>query len=408
MNVQSLAYILDYFMSEGMRKIMKTTIYIFTLLLMVATIGCSDVGFEGLPKISCSDVGRDQNTDCISFDGTIRVSFTFGIGDVDILFVDDNSGSMSIEQSKMANAFPNFINNVANLFYRIAIITTDVSTSPGNATPRPANGMGKFQDGQFLEFTTEQKVPTGLYVVDNETPNVAGLFRGTIQRKETLDCDTNGYNPIYCPSPDERGIYAANLAIKRGDNRFFRSGAHLAVVILSDEDERSAGGQPGYPVLESDDLAESLVINTASLYPTKSLSVHSIITNDANCLSQQTHTLPNGNKLLGFIGYQYMKLSSPSSSMLSIGNLVPGHTGTICTNDFGSQMGDIGAAIQNRTFDAPKKLSCTPDAETIQIVTNPAGYEGQINYSIDSQDKVHFSNLPFGVKVTFSYDCPRF
>lgn len=394
---------------------MKMTIQIVSVLLLAgALLGCSDVGFEGLPKISCDDVSRDQNTNCFTQDGFIRVSFTFGIGDVDILFVDDNSGSMSVEQNKMANAFPNFMSNVANLFYRIAIITTDVSASIiktagaslNNQTPRAANGMGKYQDGKFLEFTNEQKIPSGLYVVDNDTPNVAGLFRGTIKRQETLDCDANGYNLSFCPSPDERGIYAANLAIKRGDSRFFRPGAHLAIVILSDEDERSAGGLPDYP-LESDDLAESLVINTASVYPTKSISVHSIITNDETCRIQQEVALSNGSFLRGYIGYEYMKLSSPSSAMLSIGNLVPGHTGTICTNDFGAQMGNIGAAIQNRTFEAPKKLACTPSPESIQIVTNPSGYE-QIDYYIDTENKVHFDSLPLGVKVTFSYECPRF
>lgn len=387
----------------------KTKSYLSALFLVGTIAGCSDVGFDSLPKISCGDVSPDQNTNCVGFDGIIRVSFTFGIGDVDILFVDDNSGSMSVEQKKMAAAFPNFMNSVANLFYRISIITTDVSASPGNATPRAANGMGKFQDGQFLEFTDTQKNPSGLFVIDNDTPNVAELFRGTIERKESLDCDASGYNPTYCPSSDERGIYAANLAIKRGDSRFFRPGAHLAVVILSDEDERSAGGQSGYPILEADDLAESLVINTASKYPTKSLSVHSIITNDENCRAQQTQYSTTGVwPLKGFIGYQYMKLSSPSSAMLAIGNLVVGRTGTICTNDFGAQMGNIGAAIEDRTFDAPKQLACAPSPETIRIVTNPSGYESQITYTIDSQNKVHFSNLPFGVKVTFSYDCPRF
>jgi hypothetical protein len=392
----------------------KTYVYLFMLLsFALLNTGCSDVGFDALPKLSCDDVGRDQDTDCFTDPNNITVSFTFGIGDVDILFVNDNSGSMYVEQAKMANAFPNFLTNISNLFYRIAIITTDVSASivngVPNTTPRAANGMGAFQDGKLLEFKTEAGVASGLFAIDYNTPNVTTLFRGTIKRNETLVCDSNNYRADFCPSSDERGIYAANLAIDRGDKKCIREGAHLALVILSDEDERSAGGMPGYPILESKDLPESLVLNIAQKYPTKSFSVHSIVTNNETCKQQQTQTTTNTMfPLLGFIGYQYMKLSSPSSSMLALGNLVAGNTGTICTSDFGAQMGDIGSKIRDRTFDAPKKLACMPDEETISIVTNPVGYENQIDFTIDSQRKVRFSNLPIGVKVTFTYTCPRY
>ena len=52
----------------------------------------------------------------------------------------------------MGNAFPNFLNRISNLYYNIAIITTDVYASPNNSTPKSANGFGAFQDGKFLNF----------------------------------------------------------------------------------------------------------------------------------------------------------------------------------------------------------------------------------------------------------------
>jgi hypothetical protein len=125
------------------------TIYIIAPLILsgILTISaCSDVGFQSLPKLSCDDIGRDQSTQCTNKPDVVSVSFTFGVGDVDILFVDDNSGSMFVEQEKMAAAFPNFFQQISNLFYRIAIITTDVSASPNNTTLRAANGNGTFQD----------------------------------------------------------------------------------------------------------------------------------------------------------------------------------------------------------------------------------------------------------------------
>ena len=96
------------------------------LSISAAVVGCSDVGFESVPKISCDGLNRDQDTSCYSSPNSLTISFSFRVGDVDILFVDDNSGSMYVEQQKMANAFPNFIANISNLFYQIAIINTDV------------------------------------------------------------------------------------------------------------------------------------------------------------------------------------------------------------------------------------------------------------------------------------------
>jgi hypothetical protein len=388
-------------------KVIKVALIIIGVGLIA--VGCSDVGFESIPKLSCEDVARDQSTTCFTSPQTVSVSFTFGVGDVDILFIDDNSGSMFAEQQKMANAFPNFLNRLSNLFYQIAIITTDVSASPGNTVLRAANGNGKFQDGKFLEFTDEQKKASGLYIINRETPNVEQLFRGTIKRQESLDCDSSGFNPQSCPSQDERGIYAANLAIERGNKKFFRPGAHLALVILSDEDERSQGGKLGYPALESLDQPEVLIQKMKKLYPTKSLSVHSIVTNDETCRRSQTQSSATGVwPTLGFIGEQYIKLSNPSQEFMDYGNIVQGVVGSICATDYGAQLGNIGSNISNNTLDAPKKLACTPKQDSISIVTNPAGLEGQIQYNIDEQNKIAFYNLPLGAKITFSYDCPRY
>jgi hypothetical protein len=386
------------------------TAIVLMALVVTSLTGCSKVGFQSIPKLSCDKVTRDQNTACFAGASSITVTFSFGVGDVDILFIDDNSGSMFAEQKKMANAFPNFLSQISNLFYHIGIITTDVSASPGNTVSKAANGNTAFQDGKLLEFTDEQKNKSGLFVIDRNTPNVAGLFRGSIQRDESIACDAHGFSAAYCPSDDERGIYAANLAIKRGDKRFFRSGAHLAVVVLSDEDERSQGGTvAGSKPLELNDLPDTLVKNLAALYPTKSMSVHSIITNDQPCRSQQTQSSPNGIwPTLGFIGEQYKLLSAPSAGLMALGNIITGEVGSICAADYGAQLTSIGANIQTNTFGAPKQLACLPDPTTIHVVTSPTGFENQIAYSIDAQNKVVFSNLPIGVQVSFSYDCPKF
>lgn len=381
---------------------------IVSLVCFIAA-GCSDVGFESIPKLSCSDVSRDQNTTCVNSPNTVTVSFTFGAGEVDILFVDDNSGSMFVEQEKMANAFQNFISNISNLFYQIAIITTDVSASAGNNVAKSANGNGAFQDGKFLEFTDESGNKSGKYIIDQDTANADSLFRGTIKRYETLYCDGSGFQKAYCPSDDERGIYALNQAIVRGNSKFFRPGAHAAFVILADEDERSHGGLNGGLPLEPNDLPETLVANMKKYYPTKSFSVHSIVTNNETCRQQQTQTSSSGIwPTYGVIGQQYMKLSSPSQALLDFGNIMYGTVGSICLSNYASQLSSISDHIKTNTLDAPKQLACTPNPGSTRLVTNPPGYESQIGTIIDDQNKAYFYNLPLGVKVTFSYDCEKY
>src|SRR5688572_31882168 len=52
----------------------------------------------------------------------------------DILFVVDNSGSMADDQRRLAASFDAFINqlsSVPNANYRIAVVTTDLSTPGG-------------------------------------------------------------------------------------------------------------------------------------------------------------------------------------------------------------------------------------------------------------------------------------
>jgi hypothetical protein len=84
--------------------------------------------------------------------------------------------------------------------------------------------------------------------------------------------------------------------------------------------------------------------------------------------------------------------------------------GSICNTDYGSQLSSIGSYIRNNTENSPKQLACMPDANTINVITSPAGYENQVlnNMRIDSENRATFYNLPLGVQVTFSYECPRF
>lgn len=315
-----MAYILDY-LRVGKEKYMgKKHLLILILVSFGSLWACSDVGFRSLPSQACIDFndGGDQNC-TIGPDGVNTFEVSFRTGDVDIIVVNDNSGSMYHKQQKMSERFGTFIQSIDHLFYQVAMITTDISKHPSSFLnePRPANGFGAFQDGKFLEFLNSSGQGTGRKILrwEDGTEYNTELFRTTVQRDETLMCEESDHHALHCPSGDERGIYALNLAVNRNEQNFFRPGAHLAVIILSDEDVRSNGGHPTNSVwqLQTNDLPETFLENMQNRFSSKTVSVHSVIIrpNDSVCLAQNRETLPNGNEISGQYGRYYAELSRP-------------------------------------------------------------------------------------------------
>lgn len=351
-----------------------------TCLFAAFSLGCSPVKFD--KSSSCGQFGNEAckatpgDTDdpkLKHIDTEIRIARP----QADILFINDNSGSMSFEQSKMSERFPDFIESLGSIDYRIAITTTDVDPSKPNSTD-------PLKNGNFIEFGN------GSNVLTPDLSNIAQLFSDAIKRPETLTCEDSDFEK--CPSPDERGIYAANLAVSRGDTDFFREKSHLAVVILSDEDERSRGGEiAGYP-LEDNDLPETFVKNVKDRFgKSKSLAVHAIIVKpgDTACLNEQN----SQTGVRGFEGHTYAELA----------NLTDGRIGSICASDYGAEMGAIGASVVDAVNAID--LACSPvdDEISVSVTPEPAGLE--ITLDKDGK-KIRFNQtLPPDTKVRLVYDC---
>lgn len=157
-----------------------------------------------------------------------------GCAKIDILFVVDNSGSMSQEQANLATNFPQFISVIeaSGLDYRVAITTTGMnytynqSTFPGGPT-LPSSQTGG-DNGALLQ-------PSGCNMsrrwIQLGDPDPAGTFACA------ANVGTSG------PS-DEMPLAAMRAAfddrIADGTNAGFRRpDALLAVVVLTDENDCS-------------------------------------------------------------------------------------------------------------------------------------------------------------------------
>lgn len=392
---------------------------IFAILMISYFGACAPVTFDTVPENKGDNVVvRCEGAECF-YD--ITEEKTVGEGLVDILIVNDNSGSMSFEQTKMANAFSGFLTSINNLDYRIGMTTTDVADlrrkvgtvdNHGYNPSGPYNGYGALQDGKLIDFGSGQKY------LSRTTHNKETLFNNTIRRDETSVCEASiarGDNPTQCPSGDERGIYAATLSVKNHVSAFARPTAHLAVIILSDEDERGVskynpcnysgsadksnceGIKSGYP-FETMDEPQNFVDTFRSLYPNKTVSVHSIIVRpgDISCRNAQTGQVPASMPVLGFEGYAYSKLSQ----------LTGGIVGNICASNYTSQLQDIGYTIGEQVTSLP--FRCRPVNDQFEVSysgqpANPSTYSANFSTMVLNVS----ANLSPATKVTLKYTCSK-
>ena len=337
------------------------------------------------------------------------LSYQVQVGQVDILFVVDTSGSMSAEQRKMAEAFDNFLQglNIAGVDYRLGIITMDVE-SKANPLKDFGQGKGALQNGNLLEF------PDGSYYLTPQSNDIEDQFWSTIQREETLDCERGGYVLKDCPSDDERGIYSAFLTVNSNKQNFFRKNGHVAFIFLTDEDVRGHGLgalQSPYFKPEAYDYPVNLIqIVKTRIGANTTMSAHAIITDSDSCLDQQS--IQGGNPNIdGKIGSFYRTLTNPNNYSLANpdrrldyyanGMLVEGVVGSICASSYTSQVGDIASVITQKKSE--EKFGCVLEREDSLNVRISQDYEWELN---ENKDGITFTPaLPAGQSFVIEYDC---
>ncbi len=283
---------------------------------------------------------------------------------LDILFIIDNSGSMNEERKELGQKLSDLTDRLGDLDWRICL----TSTSPAN-------------DGQLRSFGTTSLFGgnDGTYFIDKTTPDFKTKF---------LNLATGN---IGNTSGDEQGIYATVRAVERNDSRCFRQEAGLAVVLISDEDERSVGGfldsksSNQYKKLTSKNWPATAVSTVRSVFgENKIFSFHSIVIqyNDSACLSVSK----------GAYGRRYQELSA----------LTDGIDASICAPNYGPILEDMADRIKIHL--GSHDLRCAPVGEVkVDINSSPA----LKNWTLDG-NKVNFNPaLGDGTNVRFRYYCEK-
>ncbi len=378
-------------------KVLSLLTFILGLSVLTA---CSAVKFS--TKSNC---GNDTN--CVSQAGSDVYGEgieTITGGKVDILFVNDNSASMSYEQTKLSEKFNQFISKLDGSFvdYRIAVTTTDISSAQN--APRTINQGGALQDGKLISFSNSQKYLTPS---SGTTQYKEQLFNSVIKRQETISCeqfiknwagsrDTLAYSQSYynaCPSTDERGIFAANLVIQNNSDNFIRQEADLAVIFLADEDERSQmywHNIAGFELADFD-KASTLVNQIKSKYPQKTHGIHAFIVKDQNCLNMQ-NAQTNG-LVSGSFGWEYYNATVATG----------GIAGDICSNDYTQPLLNIFSKIQGNIVDKIALKCSEPELET-EYITITSSDPSITSFIVGSE--IRFTKkLPVGSTVKYKYRC---
>lgn len=195
---------------------------------------------------------------------------------IDILWVIDNSGSMSSSQQNLANNFPSFIQKFLDNNYDFHIAVAGSDAYRGGA-------YEKFRDGNGTTHS-------GVFIIDALTNLLSSVFV------------TNAMIGVQ-GSGDERMFQSMQAALDSPRNfGFLRPGSFLSVISITDEDDFS-NTTNGYlenmyndPRLYSIQHYVDYLTNITYSTPTqKRFNFNSIAINDATCLSQ----LFNGAQKIG-------------------------------------------------------------------------------------------------------------
>ena len=273
---------------------------------------------------------------------------------IDILFVVDNSGSMSPAQTNLTNNFHSFITNFVTKGYdfQIAITTTDAYLAGDNFYKKGASA--------YPNYTSTQMRALANFKGPVLTPSTSSIESKFVSNATVGDRGDG----------DERALSSFRESLNRNPT-FHRPDAFLAVIILSDEDDFSdpirpeaswtkSGGVADHsysdPNLETvDSYVNYLDTLTGSTVTTKNYNVSAIATLDTACKNQENQSYAES-----IIGQRYMDLATKTNGVL----------GSICDTSFADSL----TLIETKILELSTQfyLSRLPDPATIVIHVNGA------------------------------------
>lgn len=304
---------------------------------------------------------------------------------LDILLVLDDSKSMYNDNQRLAGRLQGFVDNLTTAGFDWQMCTTVTNAQA------LTSGSSTLYWGASNFWSGNPGSPQ--YILKSGTSNLSTIFSNTITQ---IGAGWEG-------TDDERGIKAAYWHLYNGDPNVagtsgcYRKDAGLAMIFISDEDERSIGGDPTqqyyvgeYKVLDTDDYPQTLINQVKSIFGTsKRFVANSIIVRpgDTACMAAQ-----DAEDSKSHYGTKYAELSS----------LTGGYTASICASDYANSLeyfkNSIVTQMQSLTLD------CTPVGSAPVVTVSPSiAY----TYSLNGSSIVFSPAIPAGHTIQVQYNCPN-
>lgn len=181
-------------------------------------------GIAGLMMVGLTACDKSSGgVSILAAEQNFSVSISTQPRPVDIMWVVDNSGSMSSSQTNLSNNFNSFIQDFVTLNYDFRMVTTTTDTWFEAYNSNPLYNS-RWRTGNRTGATPTN---SGVYVMNNTTPSLNSVFT----TNATVGINGNG---------DERAFASLQKSLLNTNNSDFRrSNAFLAIIIVSDEEDFS-------------------------------------------------------------------------------------------------------------------------------------------------------------------------
>jgi hypothetical protein len=289
-------------------------------------------------------------------------------GQVDVLFVVDNTGSMLEENPRLVAAMPAFANAALSTGVDLHVGVTTTGIDPtGPSCPGGAQGG---EAGRL--FPVDNSLPR---IYTNATPNLGQALQVVVQvgecafEQQGLEAMRRALTPPLVNSADDPATPLPN----DGNLGFYRQTASLAVVMVSDDDDTSPDPVSAY-VRFLQQLKGAGAAGRAAVY--------AIVPSGQSCPSASGQ------------GLRYAEAAT----------LTGGAIESVCAPDFGPLLEDV----VSRAFAAQTHfpLSATPDAAGVTVTVNGTPATGWV-YDPVSNTVIFAIPPPPGstIKVTYIRGC---